>query len=100
LTVAGETPTQFNEEPDAGSQAFINGVFKRSVMNSDEIGSLVRQVATFALSSFAGGAYMSGSQATAIVGGLAAAASVGYSIYAHWNMKKVPEAATVVSSGK
>jgi hypothetical protein len=93
--MGGETPTQFNLEPDAGSRAASIGIIIQRIpnMNADEIGNIVRQLCTFFLSGSAAAAYVSGSQATAIAGGLAAIASVGWSIYAHWNMKKVPETA-------
>ena len=31
--MSGETPTQFNEEPDAGSQALVEGVAKEVLMS-------------------------------------------------------------------
>ena len=62
-------------------------------MNSDEVGNAVRQVATLVLSSAAASAYVSNSQAVAIAAGLAAVASVLWSIYAHWGMVKTPDPA-------
>ena len=59
-------------------------------MNGDQIGNAVRQVATLVLSSTAASAYVSSSQSVAIAAGLAALASVAWSIYAHWGMVKVP----------
>lgn len=68
-------------------------------MNSDAIGSLVRQVLTLVLSSGGMAAYVNGSQATAIAAGAAALVSVLWSIVAHWGMKKVPAGATVIGGG-
>jgi hypothetical protein len=65
-------------------------------MNPDEIGSVVRQVITLVLSSAAASAYVNNSQAVAIAAGLGAMASVVWSIFAHWNLKKVPENAKVI----
>lgn len=62
-------------------------------MNSDEIGNMVRQLATMLLSSAAASTYVSGSQGVAIAAGLGALASVIWSIAAHWNKVKVPEPA-------
>ena len=69
-------------------------------MNSDEVGSAVRQVATLLLSSASAGAFVSNSQGVAIAAGLGAIASVLWSVYAHWGMKKVPQTATVIGAGK
>ena len=60
-------------------------------MNSDEVGNIVRQIATAMLSGSAASAYVSSDQSVAIAAGLAALASVLYSVYAHWGMKKVPD---------
>ena len=60
-------------------------------MNGDEIGNAVRQVLTLLLSSASASSFVSGSQAVAIATGAGALASVLWSVYAHWNMKKVPE---------
>lgn len=67
-------------------------------MNSDQVGALVRQIATAVLSSGAATAYVSNEQAVALAGGLAALVSIGWSIVAHWGMKKVPVAATVIGA--
>lgn len=64
-------------------------------MNSDEIGNIVRQVLTAMLSSGSAAAVMNHDQATAIATGIAALASVLWSIYAHRGMRKVPEKAIV-----
>jgi hypothetical protein len=69
-------------------------------MNGDEIGNMVRQIATAVLSSGAVTAYVSHDQAVALGAGLAALVSVAWSIAAHWGMKKVPADAVVVSAPK
>ena len=69
-------------------------------MNSDELGSLVRQIVTALLSSGAAAAYVSNSQAVALAAGAGALVSVVWSIVAHWGMKKVPTSAVVVSAPK
>ena len=62
-------------------------------MNSDSVGSLVRQVLTAILSTTAASAYVSNDQAVAIAAGLGTLASVVWSIAAHWNKVKVPDPA-------
>jgi hypothetical protein len=59
-------------------------------MNPDELGNLGKQTATFLLS-FVSGITASADQKTAIAAGIGALVSVCWSIYSHWNMKKVPE---------
>lgn len=66
-------------------------------MNPDEAGNMVRQILTLVLSGTMGSAYVSGTQAVAIATGVGAVASVIWSIAAHWNMKKVPETAKVIT---
>ena len=65
-------------------------------MNEDEIGSLVRQILTMVLSGASATAFVSSNQAAAIAAGLGALASVLWSVYAHWDKKKVPETVRVV----
>ena len=60
-------------------------------MNSDEIGNLVRQGLTLAIGSIAGSTMTTSSETYSIAAGAGALASVLWSVYAHWNMKKVPE---------
>ncbi len=69
-------------------------------MNPDAAGSLVRQILTAVLSGGAADAYANNDQIAAIVSGAAALASVAWSIYSHYGMKKVPQGATVVGGGK
>lgn len=69
-------------------------------MNADEVGSLVRQVATAMLSTGAAASYVSHDQVAALAMGLGTLVSVGWSVVAHWNMKKVPEGAMVVGGMK
>lgn len=73
-------------------------------MNSQEIMNLVRQLLTL-LSGFAVGAgWLTHDQASTAIGDIfvivPAAVSLGsvcWSVYAHWNMKKVPEGARVLT---
>jgi hypothetical protein len=67
-------------------------------MNSDEIQSLVTKLVVMVLSSMSGAAAMNNSQVTAIATGAGAVAAVLFGVYQHWNMKKVPENAVVVSA--
>ena len=66
-------------------------------MNSDSVGSMVRQILTLLLSSAAASSYVSGDQAVAIASGAAALVSVAWSWYAHYGMRKVPEKAVITS---
>jgi hypothetical protein len=73
-------------------------------MNSDETMNMVRQFLTLASAFAAGLGWITKDQAASIVtdlGVIVPAAiglgSVAWSIYAHWNMKKVPESATAVA---
>ena len=59
-------------------------------MNPDEIGNLARQTLTALMATYAG-AFMTTNQESAIAAGLVALGSVLWSVYTHWNMKKVPE---------
>ena len=58
-------------------------------MNGDEIGSLVRQVLTAVLSTTTAATYVSHDQTVALAAGAATLASIAWSVYAHWDMKKV-----------
>ena len=90
----GESPTEFNnypgDTPTVEDMAVKIALQRIMTMNSDEIGNLVRQGLTLALGSVAGST-MSSNQSVSIAAGAGALASVLWSIYAHWNMKKVPE---------
>ena len=89
----GESPTEFNnypgDTPTVQDLAVKIALQRIMTMNSDEIGNLVRQGLTLALGSVAGSA-MSSNQSVSIAAGAGALASVLWSVYAHWNMKKVP----------
>ena len=89
-----ESPTEFNNDPGnlptVEDMAVKIALQRIMTMNSDEIGNLVRQGLTLALGSVAGST-MSSNQSVSIAAGAGALASVLWSIYAHWNMKKVPE---------
>ena len=90
----GESPTEFNNDPGnlptVEDMAVKIALQRITTMNSDEIGNLVRQGLTLALGSIAGST-MSSNQSVSIAAGAGALASVLWSVYAHWNMKKVPE---------
>lgn len=71
-------------------------------MNAQEIGNLTRQIATWVFAfltahgiTTAGQSHTLVTDATVIVPAALSAASVLWSVYAHWNMKKVPETAVV-----
>ena len=89
----GESPTEFNNDPGnlptVEDMAVKIALQRIMTMNSDEIGNLVRQGLTLALGSIAGST-MTTSQGVSIAAGAGALASVLWSVYAHWNMKKVP----------
>ena len=89
----GESPEEFDNDPGnlpTVEDMAISAILQRiTTMNSDEIGNLVRQGLTLALGSVAGST-MTSNQSVSIAAGAGALASVLWSIYAHWNMKKVP----------
>jgi len=64
-------------------------------MNKDEIISLVTKILLMVLTPIAAKQHVDGNTLTAIVTDVVDAVVLGYSIYAHWNMKKVPETAAV-----
>lgn len=68
---------------------------KAKAMNKDEVISLVSHLVTLSLGSVATSGVVTGSDVQAIGGALGALAGVGYGVYLHWNMKKVPETAVV-----
>ena len=92
--MCGETPSEFNADPrnlpPIEDMAVKIALQRITTMNSDEIGNLVRQGLTLALGSIAGST-MTTSQGVSIAAGAGALASVLWSVYAHWNMKKIPE---------
>ena len=64
-------------------------------MNNDEIQSLVTKII---ISLFSGLAAKYGIDGNLLATGAAAVgtlAAIGFGVYSHWNMKKVPETATV-----
>lgn len=65
-------------------------------MNPEAMLSLFRQVVTLVSGYFVGKGMISGADSTTLVSALVSLASVGWSIYSHFGMKKVPEAAKVV----
>ena len=69
-------------------------------MNPDEINALVTKIAAMVFTSWGTAAGINGANEQALAAGLGALAAVVWGIYSHWNMKKVPEGATVVGGGK
>lgn len=66
-------------------------------MNNDEIKSLVVKILLLAITPLATKYHIDGNTTMAIATDVADAAVVGFGIYDHWNMKKVPETAKVVA---
>ena len=69
-------------------------------MNSDEIKSLVVKVLILVLTSLATALHLDPTATSifpALATDLADAGVLLYGVYAHWNMKKVPETAVVVA---
>ena len=67
-------------------------------MNADEIKSSITRAAGIVLAWAAGRYHLSADQVGAItsdIGYIGSAAAFAYGLYSHWNMKKVPETATV-----
>lgn len=74
-------------------------------MNNQELLNLVKQCGTFVFAIFVAHGYLTHDQATSLMGDLAVVipalgsiGTIGWSVYSHWNMKKVPEAAKVVGA--
>jgi hypothetical protein len=65
-------------------------------MNTDEIASLARKVLIMVLTSLATKLHMDGSQVAAVATDIVDLGMVAWGVYAHWDMKKVPEDARVV----
>lgn len=66
-------------------------------MNQDELASLARKILIMALSAYAAKLHMDNNQLTAIVTDVVDLGVVVWGVYAHWNMKKVPEDAKVTN---
>lgn len=66
-------------------------------MNGDEIQSLIVKVLLMVLTPLAAKFHIDGSTTAGIATDVASLAVLGYGIYSHWNMKKVPEKAVVVN---
>ncbi len=67
-------------------------------MNSDEIQSAIVKVVCMAGAGWAGAHGIGTDQLSGTAGAFLSLVSLGYGIYSHWNMKKVPETATVVGT--
>ena len=68
-------------------------------MNGDEINSLVTKLVLTGMSAWLGTSVATQSQDQAIAAGAGALAAMIWGVYSHWNMKKVPETAVVVTGG-
>ena len=64
-------------------------------MNSDEIQSLVTKLVLSACSGLAAKYGVDGNALGMVASGAGALAAILFGVYQHWNMKKVPETATV-----
>lgn len=65
-------------------------------MNKDEIESLAVKILLMALSPLAVQLHLDQSTTAAIATDVADLLVLGFGVYQHWNMKKVPETATVI----
>lgn len=65
-------------------------------MNKDEIKSLATKIVIMILTALATSLHQDGSTVPAIATDLVDLGTLGYAVYNHWNMKKVPETAKVV----
>ena len=75
-------------------------------MNNQEVTNLVRQLLTLAGGMLAGAGVLNANQSYTLVNDIMVAVpalislgSVAWSVYAHWNMRKVPENSLVVKPG-
>lgn len=64
-------------------------------MNSDEIKSLAVKILLLAITPLATKFHIDGNTAGAAASDVADLVVLGYGVYDHWNMKKVPETAKV-----
>lgn len=67
-------------------------------MNSDEVRSLMVKLLLVAITPFATKFHIDGNVAAGVASDLADLAVLGYGVYDHWNMRKVPESAAPVRS--
>lgn len=65
-------------------------------MNKDEIEGLMVRLLLMGLSPLAVQLHLDQNTTSAIATDIADLVVLGYSVYRHWNMKKVPETATVI----
>jgi hypothetical protein len=66
-------------------------------MNADEIAALIRQFIPILGAGAVTSGYVTGDQLVAIAGAVATIFSVGWTVYANWNQRKVHETAVVTS---
>lgn len=60
-------------------------------MNGDEIASLARKVLIMVLSAIATKYHIEGNAVNAVAADLVDLGVIAWGVYAHWNMRKVPE---------
>ena len=65
-------------------------------MNSDEISSLVTKIVLSLCSGLAAKYGVDGNVVATLASGAGALAALAFGVYQHWNLKKVPETATVI----
>jgi hypothetical protein len=64
-------------------------------MNSDEIDALLTKIVIAAAGSWLGAHGFDVTQLQGAIGAVGTLAGIGYGVWKHWNMRKVPETATV-----
>jgi hypothetical protein len=69
-------------------------------MNSDEIQSLIVKVLLMILTPLGTKFGIDGNTVAAIAAWAASGAVLGYGVYSHWNMKKVPENSTAIATAR
>lgn len=67
-------------------------------MNSDEIQSLIVKVLLMVLTPLGTKFGIDGNTVAAVAAWIAGGIVLGYGIYSHWNMKKVPENSTAIAT--
>lgn len=98
--MSGETPTQFNEEPDAGSQALVEGIAKEVLMSINwkdfavHFGvQVVTAAATAAVTAISGYDYSSLGVIGPMIQGAAALGATAFNTWMSDEKKKVLAAA-------
>jgi hypothetical protein len=65
-------------------------------MNQDEVISLVTKLVVAGFGSYLGQQGFDVTQLPGAIGAIGTLVGIGYGVYTHWNMKKVPETSTVI----